>query len=610
MAPAAAPWRSLFLSSLEKSKSSSFSLASIAHTSTNKPVPRARTVEFRGFFPKPASTLHHSGIDALKNQGIGLNPDIYESDLFSVTTDARMKKMGQLTESDEAVEGVFWFEEVSAQWRVRGRALAVGDPANGADEMEARERVQKVLRVKGDANANAEGDVKEWEWDRQVATYFANHSPVMRGTFKSPPPGTPRSEAPSDPRLKLNQKVEDLKDEVARANFRVLLIFPEEMERLDFSNPDDVRRTNWALVDGEKATHSDRIKSTMASVATGAGGSGGGGGGGDSPGGDKGKGKLDKVDTGNSGSGKKKRSRKQKGKAKMQSIKGKEKLESMSDAITSSGTASAGLSSGALGGESSFYSYENEAKNMTYSVSPVPATSPATTSPAAGSVPVASVLNSVTETLQNQCLASTPSSGNSGSNTPGTSSLKRKSEEPQVARKLVKNPADLEHQGTSPRSDRAARRSAQVASSSQETEQQEPSTAQQEPSTAEQMARSGLPKGPWVVPPPPPRDQGRKLKRMPTETGSASIGGANKGPGESSSSSKPKSSRSPQTATSSGTVQGQVLKKDDSSSEGDSILKGFPLRQSPPDQVNKTRPMKRDSDDEDGPGAGAPPIAA
>ncbi|KAL5002013.1 hypothetical protein BDV10DRAFT_181708 [Aspergillus recurvatus] len=248
MAPAPAPWRALFLASLEKSKSSSFSLASVAHTTANKPVPRSRTVEFRGFFPKPASTLHDSGIEALRTQGIGLNPDVYDSDLFSITTDARMKKMGQLADSDDIVEGVFWFEEASAQWRVRGKAVAIGDPANGAEEKEARETVQKALRVK----KGEERVVKEWDWDRQVATYFANHSPVMRGTFKSPPPGTPRSEAPSDPRLKLNQKVEDLKDEVARANFRVLLICPQEMERLEFSNPDDVRRTNWALVDAEK----------------------------------------------------------------------------------------------------------------------------------------------------------------------------------------------------------------------------------------------------------------------------------------------------------------------------------------------------------------------
>ncbi|KAL4802387.1 pyridoxamine 5'-phosphate oxidase-domain-containing protein [Aspergillus unguis] len=247
MAPPAAPWRSLFLASLEKSKATSFSLTTIAHTPDKKPVPRSRTVEFRGFFPKPASTLHHSGIESLKNQGIGLNPDVYESDLFSVTTDARMKKMPQLEHSNEAVEGVFWFEEVSAQWRVRGRAVVIGNPEGGKEEKESRDAVLKNLRVKKDG----EGDVKEWDLDRQVATYFANHSPVMRGTFKNPPPGTPRSEAPSNPELKLGQKVEDLKDPVARQNFRVLLIWPQEMERLDFSNPDDVRRTNWALTDAE-----------------------------------------------------------------------------------------------------------------------------------------------------------------------------------------------------------------------------------------------------------------------------------------------------------------------------------------------------------------------
>jgi hypothetical protein len=127
----------------------------------------------------PASTLHQSGIEALKTQGVGLNPDVYESDLFSITTDARMKKMGQLADSDD-VEGVFWFEEASTQWRVRGKAIAIGNPANGAEEKEARETVRKVLRVK-----EAEGDVKDWDWNRQVATYFANHSPVMRGLASS-----------------------------------------------------------------------------------------------------------------------------------------------------------------------------------------------------------------------------------------------------------------------------------------------------------------------------------------------------------------------------------------------------------------------------------------
>ncbi|KAL4784212.1 pyridoxamine 5'-phosphate oxidase-domain-containing protein [Aspergillus varians] len=249
MASSAAPWRALFLAGLEKSKSTSFSLTTIAHNTTNKPVPRSRTVEFRGFWPRPGSTLHQAGIDALKNQNIGLNPDVYESDLLSITTDTRMEKLGQLADSDNVVEGVFWLEEVSAQWRVRGTAVAIGAPDGAADEEErgVREKVKRRMRVKKDG----EGDVKDWDWERQVATYFANHSPAMRGTFKNPPPGRPRSEAPSDPQLKLGQKVEDLRDPVARANFRVLLICPREVERLEFSNPDDVRRTNWALVDGD-----------------------------------------------------------------------------------------------------------------------------------------------------------------------------------------------------------------------------------------------------------------------------------------------------------------------------------------------------------------------
>ncbi|KAL4872542.1 hypothetical protein BDV12DRAFT_182896 [Aspergillus spectabilis] len=250
MAPPAAPWRPLFLSTLEKTKSASFNLSTIAYTPSQTPIPRSRTVEFRGFFPKPASTLHTSASDALKTQGIGLNPDVFESDLLSITTDVRMKKMGQLKEENE-VEAVFWVEEASAQWRVRGKAIAVGTPGKeiGEEERGSRERVGQFLRVK----SGKEGDGEGWDWERQVAAYFANHTPVMRGTFKSPSPGRPRSEKPSDPQLGLGLKVEDLNDPVARANFRVLVIIPEEVERLDFSNPDDVRRTNWTFIEGEGA---------------------------------------------------------------------------------------------------------------------------------------------------------------------------------------------------------------------------------------------------------------------------------------------------------------------------------------------------------------------
>ncbi|KAL2826174.1 hypothetical protein BJY01DRAFT_150451 [Aspergillus pseudoustus] len=258
-AAAAAPWRALFLSGLEKSSASSFTLSTIAHAPGKPAVPRARTVEFRGFFPKPASSLHHSAIDALKAQNIGLNPEVYESDLFSITTDARMGKVGQIGgssngEGDEAVEGVFWFDEgVKTQWRVRGRGVTVGSgkEEDAGRERRVQERIFRRMRLREGADGVSE-EVKGWEWERQVATYFASHTPAMRGSYKNPTPGTPRSQNPSNPEWKLNQKVEDLRDPVARENFRVLVILPEEVETLDLSNPEDVRRTRWTFIeDGE-----------------------------------------------------------------------------------------------------------------------------------------------------------------------------------------------------------------------------------------------------------------------------------------------------------------------------------------------------------------------
>ncbi|KAL3459112.1 pyridoxamine 5'-phosphate oxidase-domain-containing protein [Aspergillus heterothallicus] len=260
----AAPWRTLFLSGLEKTSTTSLTLSTIAHVPGKPPAPRARTVEFRGFFPKPASSLHHSAIDALKAQNIGLNPDVYESEMFSITTDKRMGKVGQINgdngsgsgsssgegkglEGDEAVEGVFWFAgDVQTQWRVRGKGVTIG--GDEKEEGARRERILKRMRLR-EGGEGGEGELKGWEWERQVTTYFAAHAPAMRGSFKNPAPGTPRSQEPSNPEWKLNQKSEDLRDSAARENFRVLVILPDEVEKLDLSNPEDVRRTNWTFVE-------------------------------------------------------------------------------------------------------------------------------------------------------------------------------------------------------------------------------------------------------------------------------------------------------------------------------------------------------------------------
>ncbi|RAK96074.1 uncharacterized protein BO80DRAFT_417767 [Aspergillus ibericus CBS 121593] len=243
---ALAPWLTPLKTHLTSpSATTSFTLTTIAHTTHGHAVPRARTVEFRGFFP--TLSLHPSGIKSLKEQNIGLNPDIYESEMIAVTTDVRMEKVGELGSSGGVVEGMFWLAEVGEQWRVKGKGFVLG----GKEGEEEREVVGRGLRLK-EGGKEKEKEEGEWTWERQVDMYFANHSPAMRGTFKNPPPGTPRSQDPGNPQLKLGQKVEDLRDEVARANFRVLVIRPEEVERLDLQDPENVTRTRWtAGRDGE-----------------------------------------------------------------------------------------------------------------------------------------------------------------------------------------------------------------------------------------------------------------------------------------------------------------------------------------------------------------------
>lgn len=71
------------------------------------------------------------------------------------------------------------------------------------------------------------------------------------GSFKNPPPGTPVSQALADRELSLGQKVTDLHDPVARENFRVVIIKPEEVEQLDLSDPSRARRWRFTFV-GEK----------------------------------------------------------------------------------------------------------------------------------------------------------------------------------------------------------------------------------------------------------------------------------------------------------------------------------------------------------------------
>lgn len=87
-----------------------------------------------------------------------------------------------------------------------------------------------------------------WSWSKELTAHFGNLSPMMRGSFKNPEPGTSVSIPLQDPSLKLGQKVMDLNDEVARKNFRVIIIKPEIVEQVDLSKPEEARRWKFTYV--------------------------------------------------------------------------------------------------------------------------------------------------------------------------------------------------------------------------------------------------------------------------------------------------------------------------------------------------------------------------
>jgi len=74
----------------------------------------------------------------------------------------------------------------------------------------------------------------------------------LAGSWKNPPPGRPTKGEEPDAEHQLGQKVEDLNDPIARSNFRVVIIKPDEVERLDTSDPAKARRWKYTfIVDGE-----------------------------------------------------------------------------------------------------------------------------------------------------------------------------------------------------------------------------------------------------------------------------------------------------------------------------------------------------------------------
>lgn len=256
-----APWKPLFASHLEKigGPSAEFYLATV----TDSGLPRVRTCIHRGFWASLPENPHNK---------LAQNPTVYESDCPTFTTDARMSKVFDLFATGKGkgskeqsrsgsggggpVEAVYWVKDAMTQWRIRGQCwlIAADDVEEGTDAAQNSGTVSMkaevgryMRRVAGKENESAE----DWSWKREVVTHFENLSPMMRGTFKNPPPGQPLNDTSKvGPREKLGQKGGNLEDEdVARKHFRVAVITPEEVEAVDLSDPSASKRWIWTLAE-------------------------------------------------------------------------------------------------------------------------------------------------------------------------------------------------------------------------------------------------------------------------------------------------------------------------------------------------------------------------
>ncbi|OHE91463.1 hypothetical protein CORC01_13235 [Colletotrichum orchidophilum] len=300
--PGPAPWRAAFLKNVTEMASPEFNLATLhagssssssssssnstsSSSSSASVTPRLRTVIFRGLW---------ASLPVNPKNTADLNPPLYESDLLTLTTDARMAKVPDFFSPPSSsssssssrsggggpVEACFW-TDAKVQWRVRGEAYLLGPDIDDSSSSSTAQHVRETLLARmrrvtpADVKRRREQDIppgktvapddddNNWTFSREVTAHFGNLSPAMRGTFRNPAPGTSRAANPPSDTLKLGQKVEDLEDEVARRNFRVVVIVPTEVDQTDLSASDDPRRYLYRFVgaeaDGTPAGSAERV---------------------------------------------------------------------------------------------------------------------------------------------------------------------------------------------------------------------------------------------------------------------------------------------------------------------------------------------------------------
>jgi len=153
------------------------------------------------------------------------------------------------TSAGEYVEAMFWFESTQNQWRMRGRTYLLAE--DDVDETPAiTDVLKRYLVPQGTGTSSGGGEKKEWTWKKEVQMHFVNLTPALRGSLANPPPGTPVSPGDNEGVVKgakiQNEDVMN-KDGIAaaaRRNFRVGVVVPEIVERLDLKE-DDAKARRW-----------------------------------------------------------------------------------------------------------------------------------------------------------------------------------------------------------------------------------------------------------------------------------------------------------------------------------------------------------------------------
>lgn len=272
-----APWKKLFNEHISKMESPEFVFSTLATAPKGSPtpyIPRARFCIFRGFWTELPENKHN---DAERN------PQVYESDLPTFTTDVRMEKVGQIfgtshghAERSEQthgsggggpVEAVWWIKDTGTQWRMSGKAYVV------AEDVEDNEQSSGVRTVKSEVGKRMrvvdESKEPEWSWKRELTAIFGNQSPGIKGTrqflrshsiltiqlgsFKAPPPGRPVTESYDSKSLQLGARVDDPNDSTARQHFRLIIIIPDVVEQTDLSDPAKARRYRYTFDESTQA---------------------------------------------------------------------------------------------------------------------------------------------------------------------------------------------------------------------------------------------------------------------------------------------------------------------------------------------------------------------